>query len=182
MLSFFKDSSNKIYVVGSKDLLPNESIERLTWLFGQARMLLEPTFPGKFIGPRKEMITPWSTNAVEICQNMGITGIERIEQFVPEDDVAVFDPMLYQKYDGLDQFLFTTSRKAADIVYIDDIREYNVSEGLALSEDEIAYLENLKRIAAGCTDAESFKAEVGRQYPQYSGQNYLDMTAGFFFA
>ena len=66
MLSFFKDSSNKIYVVGSKDLLPNESIERLTWLFGQARMLLEPTFPGKFIGPRKEMITPWSTNAVEI--------------------------------------------------------------------------------------------------------------------
>lgn len=157
MLSFFKDSSNKIYVVGSKDLLPNESIERLTWLFGQARMLLEPTFPGKFIGPRKEMITPWSTNAVEICQNMGITGIERIEQFVPEDDVAVFDPMLYQKYDGLDQFLFTTSRKAADIVYIDDIREYNVSEGLALSEDEIAYLENLAaKIGRPLTDSEVF--------------------------
>ena len=45
-----------------------------------------------------------------------------------------------------------------------------------------AYLENLKRIAAGCKNADEFKAEVGKQYPQYSGQNYLDMTAGFFFA
>jgi phosphoribosylformylglycinamidine synthase len=27
------------------------------------------------------MITPWSTNAVEITQNMGIEGIIRIEEF-----------------------------------------------------------------------------------------------------
>ena len=55
-------------------------------------------------------------------------------------------------------------------------------EDLKDAETKIAYLRNLKRIAAGCKDADAFKAEVGRQYPQYSGQNYLDMTAGFFFA
>lgn len=55
-------------------------------------------------------------------------------------------------------------------------------EDLKDAETKIAYLENLKRIAATCQDADAFKAEVGRQYPQYSGRNYLDMTAGFFFA
>lgn len=55
-------------------------------------------------------------------------------------------------------------------------------EDLKDVETKIAYLENLKRIAATCQDADAFKAEVGRQYPQYSGRNYLDMTAGFFFA
>ncbi|MDD4819581.1 MAG: phosphoribosylformylglycinamidine synthase, partial [Flavobacteriales bacterium] len=157
MLSFFKDSEEKIYVVGSQDLLSNEYVERLSWLFGEAKILIEPTFSGHFVGPRKEMITPWSTNAVEICQNMGVEGISRIEVFVPEEKVAVFDPMLYQKYDGLDQFLFTTSRKAEDVVHIEDIRSYNVKEGLALSEDEIGYLECLaKKIGRPLTDSEVF--------------------------
>ncbi len=55
-------------------------------------------------------------------------------------------------------------------------------EDLKDAQTKIAYLENLKKIAAGCTDAESFKTEVQKQYPSYSGQNYLDMTAGFFFS
>ncbi len=55
-------------------------------------------------------------------------------------------------------------------------------EDLKDAETKIAYLENLKAIAANCTDADSFKTEVQKQYPAYSGQNYLDMTAGFFFA
>ncbi|MBQ2422175.1 MAG: phosphoribosylformylglycinamidine synthase [Flavobacteriales bacterium] len=157
MLSFFKDSEDKIYVVGYHDLLPSEYVERLKWLFGDADMLLEPTYEGRYIGPRKEMITPWSTNAVEICQNMGVTGISRIEVFVKEENVAVFDPMLYQKYDGLDQFLFTTSRTHDDVVYIDDIRSYNEKEGLALSEEEIGYLEGLgKKLGRSLTDSEVF--------------------------
>lgn len=69
-------------------------------------------------------------------------------------------------------------RKGYDLI----LTSHYTPEDLKDAETKIAYLENLKRIAAGCTDAESFKAEVGRQYPQYSGQNYLDMTAGFFFA
>lgn len=54
-------------------------------------------------------------------------------------------------------------------------------EDLKDAQTKIDYLENLKSIAANCTSAESFKAEVEKQYPNYSGGNYLDMTAGFFF-
>lgn len=55
-------------------------------------------------------------------------------------------------------------------------------ENLKDSKTKIAYLKNLKTIAAECNNADEFKAEVQKQYPQYSGQNYLDMTAGFFFS
>jgi phosphoribosylformylglycinamidine synthase len=49
------------------------------------------------------MITPWSTNAVEITQNMDIHGIIRIEEFkhVEADDFCSYDPMLSQKYNKL---------------------------------------------------------------------------------
>ena len=55
-------------------------------------------------------------------------------------------------------------------------------EDLKDAQTKIDYLENLKKIAAGCESADAFKSEVRKQYPQYGGQNYLDMTAGFFFA
>lgn len=55
-------------------------------------------------------------------------------------------------------------------------------EDLKDAKIKIAYLENLKAIAAGCRSAEAFKAEVKKQYPGYSGEHYLDMTASFFFA
>lgn len=54
-------------------------------------------------------------------------------------------------------------------------------EDLKDAETKIAYLENLKAIASDCRTAEEFKTRVGEQYPNYSGENYLDMTAGFFF-
>ena len=46
---------------------------------------------------------------------------------------------------------------------------------------KIDYLADLKAIAAASADADSFKAAVQARYPAYSGGNYLDMTAGFFF-
>ncbi len=55
-------------------------------------------------------------------------------------------------------------------------------EDLKDAQTKIDYLENLKKIAAGVQNADEFKAAVSKQYPRYSGQNYLDMTAGFFFA
>lgn len=55
-------------------------------------------------------------------------------------------------------------------------------EDLKDAQTKIDYLENLKKIAVGTQNADDFKAEVDKQYPQYSGQNYLDMTAGFFYA
>lgn len=54
-------------------------------------------------------------------------------------------------------------------------------EDLKDAKTKISYLENLKTIAKSCASAEKFKAEVQKQYPDYSGENYLDMTTGFFF-
>lgn len=55
-------------------------------------------------------------------------------------------------------------------------------EDLKDAKIKIDYLTNLKQIAAACADADAFRAEVKKQYPAYSGENYLDMTANFFFA
>jgi phosphoribosylformylglycinamidine synthase len=103
------------------------------------------------------MITPWSTNAVEITQNMGIVGISRIEEFRHFKTRSSWDPMLQSKYNGLDQYIFTVDRTPAPVIYIDDIHEYNAKEGLALSKEEIRYLDNLaKKIGRKLTDSEVF--------------------------
>ena len=55
-------------------------------------------------------------------------------------------------------------------------------EDLKDAQTKISYLTNLKAIASGCKNADDFKSVVKKNFPQYSGENYLDMTAGFFFA
>ena len=133
-------------------------VSKLEWLFDGARKVNGEALEGYFVGPRREMITPWSTNAVEITQNMGISGILRIEEFFrTEDERASFDPMLQAFYKGLDQHVFTIDKQPDPIVYIEDIRAYNVQEGLALNPDEIAYLEGLaKKLGRKLTDSEVF--------------------------
>lgn len=54
-------------------------------------------------------------------------------------------------------------------------------EDLKDARTKIEYLESLKGIAAGCKNADDFKAAVKEKYPNYGGENYLEMTAGFFF-
>ena len=86
-----------------------------------------------FVGPRAAMITPWSTNAVEITQNMGIEGIIRIEEFQKiTEEFSDFDPMLSQKYTELHQDIFTINIQPEAIIEIDDIAKYNKQEGLSL--------------------------------------------------
>ena len=48
-------------------------------------------------------------------------------------------------------------------------------------DTKIAYLEALKVIANNSKNANEFKENVKAKYPEYSGLNYLDMTANFFF-
>ncbi len=133
-------------------------VSKLEWLFGGAKRVKEESLAGYFVGPRREMITPWSTNAVEITQNMGISGILRIEEFTQTDcEETPFDPMLKAFYRGLDQHTFTIDKKPDPVVHIENIREYNRQEGLALNEDEIAYLEGLaKKLGRPLTDSEVF--------------------------
>ncbi len=85
MIKFFETQDQLIYAVGTNKSIDNQNIQKLRWLFGEAIPVEKDTIPGKYIGPRKEMITPWSTNAVEITQNMGISGISRIEMFRKTD-------------------------------------------------------------------------------------------------
>lgn len=157
MILFF-EKAETIYVVESSTAYDNTELSKLTWLFSGAELLNKNSLEGFFIGPRREMITPWSTNAVEITQNMGITGITRIEEFTRVDsDKAAYDHMLSRMYKVIDQSTFTIEKQPDPIIYIDNIRSYNESEGLALSQDEVAYLEEIaKKVGRKLTDSEVF--------------------------
>src|SRR5882757_5735862 len=108
MILFFRSKANIVYAIGMEQPFQNSEIQQLKWLLGDAEPLADQQLTGYFIGPRKEMITPWSTNAVEITQTMGIKGISRIEEFTAaENDAVAYDPMLQMRYDNLDQEIFT---------------------------------------------------------------------------
>jgi phosphoribosylformylglycinamidine synthase len=158
MILFFKTTTDTIIAVDATSKLPKEDVDKLVWLFGEAELLKEETVTGWFVGPRYEMITPWSTGAVEITQNMGVSNIARIEEFyIVSNQDAEYDPMLQQIYNGLNQTVFTVNKKPDPILEIDDIAVYNVQEGLALSEDEIDYLNAVsKRLGRKLTDSEVF--------------------------
>lgn len=157
MITFFKKGANTIYAVGADHALSPKELEKLEWLLGGIQVQ-DDTLRGTFIGPRKEMITPWSTNAVEITQNMAMTGIERIEEFTTtKEKDPKYDKMLQRVYHTLDSDTFTITRTPDPIVYIDNIEAYNKSEGLALSPEEVDYLKGLgKRLGRPLTDSEVF--------------------------
>ncbi len=157
MITFFKKGANTIYAVGADHALSPKELEKLEWLLGGIQVQ-DDTLRGTFIGPRKEMITPWSTNAVEITQNMAMTGIERIEEFTTtKEKDPKYDKMLQRVYHTLDSDTFTITRTPDPIVYINDIEAYNKSEGLALSPEEVDYLKGLgKRLGRPLTDSEVF--------------------------
>ena len=158
MIRFFKTQSHNIIAVQTSSNLQPENIEKLKWLFSGADCLEGEVIEGWFVGPRKEMITPWSTNAVEITQNMGIGGVMRMEEFFTvEHDKAHYDHMLQRLYENLDQQIFVINKQPEPILNISDIAAYNDVEGLALSNDEIEYLESVaKEIGRPLTDSEVY--------------------------
>ena len=213
MILFFQTTNQTIYAVQTAQALNKEDINKLVWLFGEAKLLDANILSGKFIGPRREMITPWSTNAVEITQNMGIKGIERIEEFIPApplppnplngeqdephnvagrkiDDAKLplqgaggqgvdYDPMLQRVYTELNQEIYTIHKQPDPIQYIDDIAAYNQKEGLALSEDEIEYLNEIAvKIGRKLTDSEVFGfSQVNSEHCRhkiFNGQFIID--------
>ncbi len=157
MILFFQSPKAVIYALQVKFPLIPADIDKLTWLFGEAKQLENEKIAGFFAGPRKEMITPWSTNAVEITLNMGIIGINRIEEYFSIKSDQEIDPMLQKAYQGLDQYIFEIPLHAEKIISITDIKSYNTQEGLALSSEEVEYLENVSRqLGRPLTDSEVF--------------------------
>ena len=111
MIHFFLRPNQGIYALNSNLSLSQKDIEKLVWLFGESELQSSSKIEGNFVGPRKEMVTPWSTNAVEITQNMGLLGIIRIEEYIPYADGSIYDPMLSSLYASLDQDIFLTDKQ-----------------------------------------------------------------------
>jgi len=157
MLLFFGEATTKVYAVETTSNLSSENISKLQWLFGEAPLIETQEISGDFIGPRATMITPWSTNAVEITQNMGINEILRIEEYLSKALVETIDPMLVTEFKSLNQTLFKVAIEAEKVKYIEDIKTYNIQEGLALSDEEITYLNDLAlSLGRTLTDSEVF--------------------------
>ena len=157
MISFFTKDNNHVFAVESEGILSSEILKKLEWLFSNSSYIPTKIIKSKYVGPRANMITPWSTNAVEITQNMGINGIKRIEEFFSYNDEYLFDIMTNELYQKLDQNIFSIEIQPEKSIEITNIEEYNKTEGLALSDEEVKYLEDLSRkINRKLTDSEVF--------------------------
>ena len=158
MIRFFQTPQKSVIATEIDHALSEQEIKELTWLYGEATLLDADQLDGFFVGPRREMVTPWSTNAVEITQNMGLKGISRIEEYFPvASEDADHDPMLQRMYNGLNQGIFTINIKPEPIKHVENLEEYNEQEGLALSPEEIEYLHGLeKQNGRPLTDSEIF--------------------------
>jgi len=159
MIVFFGSLNDKIYAVelDADKSLTSDEVQKLVWLFAERQPLEASQVDAQYVGPRAAMITPWSTNAVEITQNMDIQGIIRIEQFLPSSKVEGYDPMISQRYDTLTQSVFSVETSPEKIKDINDISAYNEAEGLSLSEVEVNYLVELAaKLGRPLTDSEVF--------------------------
>ena len=158
MIFFFRTTNNSVIATETDHRLSKEETDKLCWLYGDATLLEEEQLTGWFVGPRREMVTPWSTNAVEITQNMNLHGISRIEEFFPvSSGEAAHDEMLQRMYDGIGQQTFTINHQPEPVRPIEHIEEYNEEEGLALSPEEIDYLHRVEtQLGRRLTDSEVF--------------------------
>ena len=179
MILLFRND-NTLFAVQTAAALDRPDIDKLCWLFGDAEWLDLASVSGIFIGPRREMITPWSTNAVEITQNMGIAGIVRIEEFrMVDSETAPYDKMLCRMYRTIDDRIFTVDKQPEPVVCIEDIEAYNREQGLALNPDEIRYLKELAaKIGRPLTDSEVFGfSQVNSEHCRhkiFNGQFVID--------
>lgn len=158
MILFFKTPQETIIATEMDHQPSQDETNKLCWLFGGAECIDTPQLDGIYVGPRREMVTPWSTNAVEITENMNLSGITRIEEYFPvSSKEATHDPMLQRMYEKLDQSLFTVNREPEPIRRVENLEQYNEEEGLALSPEEMAYLHTIeKQNGRPLTDSEIF--------------------------
>ena len=183
MIYFFRNKLENIIVVQAVNGLTSDDIFKFEWLFDEAKLLETTEITGWFVGPRRDMISPWSDNMKFIAEGMNIHGIMRIEHFTPtapkKNVSPVYDPMLQGLYENLTDDIFANVRQPEPIQYIDNIAAYNQKEGLALSDDEIAYLEEVqKKRGRRLTDSELFGfSQVNSEHCRhkiFNGQFIID--------
>ena len=158
MILFFSTRQQTVIAVQTSVGLSSGDISKLSWLLGEASVSGAAVLEGWYVGPRREMVTPWSTNAVEITQNMGIAGIVRMEELFPvAGSEAPYDHMLQALYHDPGQDFFTVNHLPEPVMEVTDIAAYNEKEGLALSDDEVEYLHTVAvALGRNLTDSEVF--------------------------
>tara|TARA_A100001011_G_scaffold96855_1_gene101945 strand:+ start:2953 stop:6609 length:3657 start_codon:yes stop_codon:yes gene_type:complete len=156
MILFFGNPKLKVFAVEISEILSTEDLKKLSWVLDSS-IIDSKQITEKFIGPKSSMITPWSTNAVEITRNMGVKNIDRIEVFICHEISENFDKMIHEKYKALNQSIFKNNITPEKIYLIDNLKKYNDQQGLALDDFEISYLESLsKKIGRKLTDSEVY--------------------------
>ena len=158
MIHFFGNATKNVFAVQASKPLSKDTVTKLSWLFANQPKIELEVLKSSFIGPRAAMITPWSTNAVEITENMGIDGVIRIEKFESVDiDFNDFDPMISEKYVILNQNIFDINIEPEAVLDIYNISEFNKKEGLSLNDEEIDYLNKIsEKMGRPLTDSEVF--------------------------
>ncbi|MCX7696094.1 MAG: phosphoribosylformylglycinamidine synthase [Bacteroidales bacterium] len=158
MIFFYIHQNNCVIAVDSLVTLDQEEAYKLKWLLGSDKIIriTSENIVGNFLGPHKNMISPWCSNVLSILESIGIKQVRRIEMFRPYDDS--FDPMLEERYDVLDQYIFSVEQKSNEYFeYVEDIVSFNDKHGLALTDDDIQYLKRVSsKIERPLTDAEVF--------------------------
>ncbi|MEK9755567.1 MAG: phosphoribosylformylglycinamidine synthase [Bacteroidota bacterium] len=156
MILFFGDQKSKVFALKTSEKLSSENLKKISWALNSPE-IKDIEIQEKFIGPKPNMITPWSTNAVEIMINMGISNIERIEVFVNYNFDNYYDNMIQSVYPKLNQKIFSSDIKPKSQELIIDIKDFNKSEALALDDYEVSYLEKLSnRLGRKLTDSEVY--------------------------
>lgn len=161
MFTYFFVESKSVYVVQAKSNLQDAQLEVLSWLL-EATYIEQSSIAGvvnagPFIGPRKELISPWSSNACDIVRNVGIESVVRIERFEKATPGAEFDPMLQSNYETLDANSLVIDAVPMASFAVEDLRAFNASEGLALSDQEVTFLEaEAEKLGRKLTDCEVY--------------------------
>lgn len=151
------ENTSCVFLVQSKRELSAKEVDSLEWLF-EAKYKPKTSITGSFVGPKVQMLSPWSTNASDIVRNMGLVGITRIELFSKvEGKHAAIDHILEAFYSELSAKILSDFGEAKEVFEVVDIGEFNDKFGLALSQDELEYLEGAKAsLKRNFTDSELF--------------------------
>ena len=178
MILFFGNPKLKVFAVEISERLSIESSKKLSWVL-DSKIIEVEEITEKFIGPKSSMITPWSTNAVEITRNMGLKYINRIEVFVSYLISTEYDRMIHEEYKTLNQNIFKKNHIPEKINLIDDLKKYNDEQGLALDDFEISYLQGLSiKIGRKLTDSEVYGfSQVNSEHCRhkiFNGQFIID--------
>ena len=130
--------------------------------------------PNFFIGPRSGTISPWASKTSEIIINVGIQGVYSIEKYLGyfiNENFSAADLNLSCLFDRMTQEVFMSTKDIASVssapkrkplihidiskVAKDSLIKANQDLGLALSEEEINYLDHFYSSALrNPTDAE----------------------------